>query len=95
MKQDPKSYTLQLMAIREEATILKFIKDHDLQDQVAYFNTTSKGKDWLAVVYGIYPTKDAAMVASNRLSEKLAGIKPWARTIASVHTAITAYQSSH
>jgi len=95
MKQDPQSYTLQLMAIREEATILKFIKDHDLQDQVAYFNISSKGKELLAVVYGVYPTKEAALVASKQLSEKLVGIKPWARTIASVRTAITTYQTTH
>jgi len=93
LQQDPKSFTLQLMAIREEATIIKFINDHNLQDQAAYFNTYNNNIEWLAVVYGIYPTREEAERASKQLQERIARLRPWIRSLKSVQESVHSNQT--
>lgn len=93
LQQDPQSFTLQLMAIREEATIIKFINDHNLQDQAAYFNTYNNNIEWLAVVYGIYPTREEAERASKQLQERIARLRPWIRSLKSVQESVHSYQT--
>jgi len=93
LSQNPQHYTLQLMAIREKAIIVKFIKDNHLQDHAAYFNTYNNGKEWLAVVYGIYPTRKEADIVSKQLQDRIASVKPWIRTFKSVQEAIDSYRA--
>ena len=93
LQQDPQTFTLQLMAIREEATIIKFINDHNLQEQAAYFNTYNNNIEWLAVVYGIYPTREEAERASKQLQARIATLRPWIRSLKSVQDSVHTYQT--
>lgn len=92
LEQNPQHYTLQLMAIREEATIVRFIKVNDLQDQAAYFNTYKNGKEWIAVVYGSYSTRSDADLAAKQLQKRIARLKPWIRSLKSVQESVNSYQ---
>ena len=95
MKQDPHAYTLQLMAMREEAIILRFVKDHDLRDKAAYFNTYNNDIEWIAVVYGIYPTRKEAELAVKQLQAHIARVRPWIRSLQSVQDSIASYRAQH
>lgn len=91
--QDPHAYTLQLIALREEVIIIRYIKDHDLQDKAAYFSTDKNNTEWFAVVYGIYSTRKDAENAVKQLQARIPRVKPWIRSLQSVQDTITAYRA--
>ena len=83
--QDPRHYTLQLLGTRQEGKLRKFITKHDLKGKAVYFSIQQNGKDWFALVFGVYPNRDAALKARNLLSGELRKASPWARSFASIH----------
>lgn len=85
LAQNANHYTLQLLGTHNESAILGFISTHQLAGQVAYFRTYHKGKDWYVLLYGIYPSREAALAAVETLPKEARDLNPWARTIASVH----------
>ncbi|MCB1753839.1 MAG: SPOR domain-containing protein, partial [Gammaproteobacteria bacterium] len=54
----------------------------------AYFRTKSNGRPWFPVLYGLYPSRSAAVAARAKLPGKLATKDVWPRSMASVHQAI-------
>ncbi len=83
-------YVLQLFGAHDKAAVLKYLQKEGLNSDVAMFTTSHDGKDWHVVVYGIYPNRGAALAALSTLPAKLAGLNPWARSVASIHQAIGA-----
>ncbi len=90
LQQPPGHFTLQLMSSGKEASIVSFIKKRRLESDTAYFRTLRNGKDWYAVVYSVYPSRDAAVAAASQLPDSLSDIKPWIRGMDSIHADITA-----
>lgn len=85
LAQDGNQYTLQLIGSHQESTVLKLIETHRLGKQASYFRTRYKDDDWYVLLYGIYPSRDAALAAIRKLPQPLQAQKPWARTLKSVH----------
>ncbi len=85
LAQNGNQYTLQLIGSRQESTVLNLIKTHRLGKQASYFRTRYKDDDWYVLLYGIYPSRDAALAAVRKLPQPLQAQKPWARTLKSVH----------
>ena len=83
----PARFTLQLMAMDDKDTIA-YIKKHKLLDKVLFFRTRGSGSDLLAAVTGEFTSKSEAEKAARDLSRELPGIRPWARSVASVQQAI-------
>ena len=68
--QDKENYTLQLMASHEQKVLQNYIDSiSKLHDQFAYYQMKRDGKDWYGLIYGVYPTADAATVASKQLPD--------------------------
>jgi len=90
LKAPANHYTLQLLGARKEENIKQFIAAHALKENVYTFKTQLSGKDWFVVVYGDYPTKQAAIEAAHHLprSLKQENLKPWAREFKSVQAEI-------
>jgi DamX protein len=88
LAQKPTNYTLQLLGVSEEPSVLAFIKRHGLEGRVAYFHTYRDGTDWYALVYGIYANREAARAARSTLPAAVQKQDPWPRSLASVHTDI-------
>ena len=84
--QDPRYFTLQLMGARELDSIKKFLgKYTNIDGNAVYFHTRHAGRDWYAVVYGVYPDKQKAQEAIKRLPPELQKASPWIRSFASIH----------
>ncbi|MFV1984488.1 MAG: SPOR domain-containing protein [Thiohalomonadales bacterium] len=83
--QSPTNYTLQLLGTRNESSVKKFVLENNLQGKAIYFNVKRQGKDWFALVYGVYPDKNSALKARSSLSKTLQKAKPWPRNFASIH----------
>ncbi|MFV2059451.1 MAG: SPOR domain-containing protein [Gammaproteobacteria bacterium] len=87
--QSPTHYTLQLLGARTESSVKKFVLQHKLQGKAIYFNVKRQGKDWFALVYGVYPDKGSAIKARSALSKSLQKAKPWPRNFASIHAELS------
>lgn len=88
LKQNPKNYTIQLLATGDEKEVQEFIAQHQLDSKVRYFKTHFKNKNWYELIYGNYPTTEAADAELKKLPENIKQLKPWVRSISSVQTAI-------
>ncbi len=85
LAQNGSHYTLQLLGTHNESAIPSFIRTHQLVGRVSYFRTYHKGDDWYVLLYGIYPSREAALAAVETLPKAVRDQNPWARTLASVH----------
>lgn len=80
-------YTLQLLGASKEENVKAFIAKHAIADKTHYFRVKRSGKDWFVVVYGDYPSQDAAKAAMRSMpaSLKNANLQPWVRELNGVH----------
>lgn len=86
MQQEKKHYTLQLLATANQATIKKFIKNNQLDNSnIATYRTRRNNKEWFALVYGSYPDRKSALVASDALKLQINALEPWPRSFGSIH----------
>jgi len=87
---DPRHYTIQILAVRQEKSLLKFIEDTRLTNRgrVAYFRAKLKGRDWYRLLYGVYPSKKNADSALDNLPSNIRQLSPWIRRIAPIQRAI-------
>lgn len=93
LDQPEESFSLQLLGSRNEKSIAEYIRSHKLDErQSAYYRGFYRGDYWYVLMYGIYPTKKAALEGRDRLPAKVRKLKPWPRSLKSVHTAIREVQ---
>ncbi len=79
LKQNPKHYTLQLVAGNNIDTLRSFIRQHPLDEPLAIYHTTRKGKIWFGLIQHSYPNKQAALDARSQLPATLRQQDPWIR----------------
>ena len=92
LDQESTFYTLQVLGVRNEESLLNFIKAHKLlQNQnVAYYKTVYKGKQWYPLLYGVYQTKSEAAAAVKELPDKIQKSVPWIRKMSAVQREVEA-----
>lgn len=84
--QDPMYYTVQLLGSSNQGAVLRFIRDHHLEQQAAYFAQRRNGQLWYTVVYGSFPDRPAARQALGRLPAAIDRASPWIRRFKDVQT---------
>ncbi|MFT5707002.1 MAG: DamX protein [Oceanospirillaceae bacterium] len=77
-------YTLQLISAKSEAGVVKFLKTMPNAEKMYYF----KNKAWNVVIYGQFPSRNAATAAIAKLPKQLQQLKPWPKSIKSVKNSI-------
>jgi len=85
LAQPPGHYTLQVVAGERLTTISKFITEHRLRDDLAFYVSARRGKPWYGLLLGNYPDKKTAIDARARLPRDLRRLKPWVRPLRDVH----------
>jgi DamX protein len=89
LEQPEQNYSLQLLGSRQAGSITDYIKQHHLDmEKSAVYRGIYRGSEWYVLLYGIYPSRQAALEARAGLPAKVRKDKPWPRTLKSVHTAI-------
>lgn len=88
LKQAAENYTFQLMGSWDKTEVGDFIDKYALTGDVAEFASMRKGKVWYALVYGVYPSKQAALDASKKWPAPLNTIPTWLRRFDSVQQQI-------
>ena len=94
LAQDPTKVTLQLMLHSEETHIRKFIDEHDLHRQAAYYYKTLEGEKLFCLLLGSYRDFDTAGLARETLPPDLKAMKPWRRQFGDVQNDINAYSAT-
>jgi len=90
LAQDSASYTIQIVGVSNETSLLDYIKRNQRlnQNEMAYYESTFKGKPWYQLLYGIYPNRQEAQLAADNLPENIRRAEPWIRKISAVQKAI-------
>ena len=89
--QNPSQYTIQLIGVRSEPTLLRFIAENLSslnRQQVAYYRSNYKSENWFPLLYGVYASKTEARSAIDGLPENIRKQSPWIRTLAAVQNDI-------
>ncbi|NOX91312.1 MAG: AAA family ATPase [Gammaproteobacteria bacterium] len=79
LKQNPGHYTLQMVAGNNINTLRSFIRQYPLDEPLAIYHTTRKGKTWFGLIQHSYPSKQAALDARRQLPAALRQQNPWLR----------------
>jgi septal ring-binding cell division protein DamX len=89
LEQPETFFSLQLVGSRNEKSIADYIRRHKLDErQAAYYRGHYRGAAWYVLLYGVYPTKTAAVEGRDTLPAKIRKAKPWLRSLESVHASI-------
>lgn len=83
LAQNPDHYTLQLMAMKSEATVRDFASSHKFPAETAYFHISRNGGMLHVLVTGTYSSRPQAEQAAKDISA-LAGTTPWLRKVGDV-----------
>ncbi|NOY74148.1 MAG: AAA family ATPase [Gammaproteobacteria bacterium] len=90
MTRNAKHYTLQLMAMRKEDSVLSQLKKIDDKSRYAIFTTQRKGRSLHILLYGDFTSAKEAALAQQELPAPLRKNKPWIRTFSGMQTELQA-----
>lgn len=76
-------FTLQLVGARERSAIDRFVRRHDLPEPYGVFVRDLGGRPWYSLVWGTFPSRDAALAAGKRLPARIQK-DIWPRDFASI-----------
>jgi len=85
LKQKSRHFTLQLMATENPDAIARLIKQYQLKNSIALYQTTRQGKPWHVLIYGIYPTESLANTGIEQLPPYLQQLNPTIRQYSDIH----------
>lgn len=77
VKQDPKAYTIQIVASPNEKNLLEFAKKHSLESNTAYYKKTASEKSWYVLVHGLFSSREEALSGIESLSDSLKKNTPY------------------
>jgi len=81
LRDNGNDYTLQVIGLSYEKSMLEFIRENHLQGDTHYAATKLHGKPWFILVYGVYKTRLEATKAIKELPVVLKKYKPWPRQL--------------
>jgi DamX protein len=84
----PRSYTLQLAAVRSLEDVQVFLDKHNLADNVYIYPTVRNEVEWFIITYQNYPTIQVARDAVEALPADIQQLDPWAKSLSQVHREI-------
>lgn len=82
LEQNPRHYTLQMVAGKNIKTLRGFIQEFPPTEPLAIYISTRKGKPWFGLIQHVYPSKQAAIDAREKLPAALRKQNPWVRRFA-------------
>lgn len=95
LAQDPKHFTMQVMATHTPANIDRFVHRRGLKAKdFARFQKVSKGKRWHVLIYGAFASRKQAEDRARHLPAAMHGVKPWIRPFADLQSDIRRYRQT-
>ncbi len=88
LEQSKNCYTIQLTMSSVESKAADFVAKQQRKGDYAIYQKRGRISEWFVVLFGMFDDRETAKAESEKL--KTAGVSPWIRTIAAVHTEINA-----
>jgi DamX protein len=90
LSQESSGYTIQILGVRNEKRLLNFIENElpSKVNEIAYYQTSYKGKDCYPLLYGVYASQKEAATAMKQLPANIQKTLPWIRKMSSVQRVI-------
>lgn len=76
-----RGYTIQLISAHTPQTLDKIITRYNLGKEARYYTSNVHGQQWYRLIYGDYPTYDAALKAKAQLPSDLQQMQPMVRLL--------------
>ena len=92
LSQPADQYAVQLMAM-EASKVDRYLNQHELTSTVTTFRVKGGDKDLLAVAVGPFVDKADAEAKALQWQQRLPGIRPWIRSVASIQQAVKVQRS--
>ena len=70
-----------MLASRNGRAVSEYLQTHRLEDEGKILTARKDGQQWYTLVYGDYPSHEAADAAAQTLGARLKDNKPWARSV--------------
>ena len=77
----PKSYSIQLMAGNDKASVINFVRQHGLTHKTKIYSTIAHNQHWYVLLYGNYDSVSSAQSAKVKLPSELKRLNPYVRAI--------------
>ncbi|MFU8815126.1 MAG: AAA family ATPase [Pseudomonadales bacterium] len=87
MAQPGDAYTVQLVTLSSAERVAQYLASQPDPSQFASYRLQRDGRILHVVVFGSFPSRDAAEAASRRLPASVGSVQPWIRPFAHVHEA--------
>lgn len=84
-QQNPAHWTLQVLGARDTSTLLKFVREHKLGEDTAWYTTQLNGKPWYVLVHRFYTSADIARKGLTLLPPDIQRGHPWVKSMAAIH----------
>ncbi|MEW7998628.1 MAG: AAA family ATPase [Candidatus Thiodiazotropha endolucinida] len=84
MSRSPDSYTLQLIAVENLASLQRYIDSNSLTGKTHTLQMTRNGKPLYALLWGEFPDRESAQKAVSALPSRIQKTGVWARSFASL-----------
>lgn len=81
---DDGHFSLQLLASAEEKPLQELVKKHNFSEQYAIYVKSVNNKKWYVLIFGDYPSRQAAAQAIKSLPADLQKNKPWPVSLQSI-----------
>jgi septal ring-binding cell division protein DamX/type II secretory pathway predicted ATPase ExeA len=82
-------YTLQLLGVRNRASIARLVEQQADPSQFGILPTQLDGRPWYVLVYGLYPDSATARSDIPNLPENFSDQSPWARNVADLKASVS------
>ena len=82
--QNPAHWTLQLLGARDTHTLVKYVREHKLSEDCAWYATQLNGKPWYVLVYRFYTNADSARKGLDLLPAAMQQGQPWVKSMAAI-----------
>ena len=90
--QDPRRLTLQLIGSSDKNAVLRYMREHGITRDAAYYSTMRDGQIWYVVIYGNFADRDAAQAALLALPPSLGAASPWIRQFGDIRAHLSGTQ---
>ncbi|PVZ68279.1 AAA family ATPase [Pelagibaculum spongiae] len=85
---DSKHWTMQILAASKQKILDKALKEYGLADSTNYYRVMRNGKIGYVLIYGNFPSKQAAFDAVSALPKEVRKSKPWIRRYSVIHKSL-------
>lgn len=95
LEQSDEAFTLQVLAASKHDSLTRYIARQPNKSDLHMYRGTREGKSWYVVVANVYPSKEAAVKARNKLPQEQVNAGPWPRKLSSIQEEIKTYLKKH